>query len=208
MRRARTPIPRKRFSKGTKTSTPATCAPPISRRTTAAPLIRRRIMGKGTAFWLCRDCPRAFAERRDYEVHAREHAGSKGEGKQSECDICNYTKSPDVIRRHMTFDHAADGSHLSQCDYCDYKYDSCCGVSTHMLHSHPNRQVRKPTCLATPPPTPPKRQPPTAREVLRDEQAAYDALSQVEKDALHLPSRKRKRRPATAARTAGRAPPG
>jgi hypothetical protein len=170
------------------------------------------------ASWLCRECPRAFAERRDYEAHARQHTGTKGKGRKAECELCKYAnKSPDVIRRHMTFDHAKDGSHLPQCDYCEYNNESCCGVSMHMLHSHPDRTERrpKPNGLATPPVTPPKRQlpaatppperqsPPTHDAFLASQTAEYDAMSPLEAETLHVTSRQRRRKQQAAASRAG-----
>jgi hypothetical protein len=205
MHRAPTPTLRTRPSKVTKTSTLAShhlLRPLPGKQPPRHPFARASRQGAYLlASWLCRTCPRAFAERRDYEAHAREHTGAKGKGRKADCDVCDYAnKSPDVIRRHHEFDHAADGSHLSQCDYCEYKNESCCGVSFHMLHSHPDRQVRqpKPNGLATPPPTPPKREPPTqaeaARKFLDDQMAELAAMSPVERETRDRPSRERQRR--------------
>jgi hypothetical protein len=118
----------------------------------------------------------------------------------------------------MTFDHAKDGSHLPQCAYCGYNNESCCGVSMHMLHSHPDRTGRqpKPNGLETPPVTPPKRQPavvtsplperqtPTHDAFLASQTAEYDAMSPLEAETLHMTSRQRRRKQQAAASRAGR----
>lgn len=172
--------------------------------------------------WLCRECPKGFADRREYTTHLKEHVG---QGRKTECDVCNYVNQPDVIRRHKAFDHAADGSHLSHCGECEYQNDSCCGVSFHTLHMHPGRTVPllKPTGLATPPVTPPTpRQPPTESDspapgdkinpehkgYLHDQEALYESMSQEEKDRFHMPSRERKRLEKAAAAKYGRPAPG
>jgi hypothetical protein len=172
--------------------------------------------------WLCRECPKAFAVQKEYELHGDEHAGTKGKKKGVECDVCNFShRSAEVMRRHMAFDHAKDGSHVSQCGECKYQNDSCCGVFLHTLHMHPGRTVPlpKPTGLATPPVTPPERQPPADSPAsnkinpehdayLRDQEARYLAMSQEERNLFKMRSRNRKRAEKAAAEAAGRPAPG
>lgn len=140
--------------------------------------------------WPCRECPKEFAHRREYEAHARAHARSKG--KEVNCDICDFAHpSSGVLFHHKTFDHAADGSHVSQCSWCDYKNASCCAVSIHTRHSHPGHQLPKPKGLPTPPLTP-ERQPQansrlqgesTSDAFLRAQEAAKATMSPVEREA-------------------------
>jgi hypothetical protein len=174
--------------------------------------------------WLCRECPKGFADQREYNTHLKVHAGQGR--RRAECDVCNYANQPDVIRRHMAFDHAADGEHLSHCGECEYKNDSCCGVSFHTLHLHPGMTVPlpRPTGLVTPPVTPPTPRQPLPESdsppqgdktnaghegYLHDQEALYLAMSQEERDRFSKPSRERKRleRKAAAARH-GRPAPG
>ena len=157
----------------------------------------------GQKSWLCPQCPKKFPSHGEYEAHATVHATQKGK-KVHACDICDFRhRSSDVFRRHMTFDHAADGAHVSHCSWCEYKNESCCAVSMHSLHAHPDQQAPRPspspsTGLPTPSSTPESRPPVDSPQqdrgdLLSKQEAAWAAMSEVEKKASGKDSRARQR---------------